>query len=132
MSFKTHRVEDLMHVKSAKAQSSSKAWFGTGCELGCRPRHLPVVQNSKLIRVAAVAEWYRYRTVACFVTGLAQGHRYHRINDTETQAVGAPKRGDPARSKPPTNLTHSAQEHPPATMKQSAGLERQHHWSEAQ
>ncbi|GFV35306.1 uncharacterized protein TNCV_3203381 [Trichonephila clavipes] len=32
----------------------------------CRPRHLTVVQNDV---VAAVAEWYRYRTVACFVTG---------------------------------------------------------------
>ncbi|GFS79113.1 uncharacterized protein TNCV_4408371 [Trichonephila clavipes] len=29
----------------------------------------PLVVHVQLTRVAAVAEWYRYRTVACFVTG---------------------------------------------------------------
>ncbi|GFV55138.1 uncharacterized protein TNCV_2623591 [Trichonephila clavipes] len=29
----------------------------------------PLLFNSQASLVAAVAEWYRYRTVACFVTG---------------------------------------------------------------
>ncbi|GFS52503.1 uncharacterized protein TNCV_4851611 [Trichonephila clavipes] len=32
-------------------------------------KYLPSTHGVKLVAVAAVAEWYRYRTVACFVTG---------------------------------------------------------------
>ncbi|GFV58788.1 uncharacterized protein TNCV_3731261 [Trichonephila clavipes] len=42
-----------------------RRWY----QLKCHPRHLTVVRNS---RVAAVAEWYRYRAVACLVTSSSQ------------------------------------------------------------
>ncbi|GFU89247.1 uncharacterized protein TNCV_2549681 [Trichonephila clavipes] len=44
-----------------------------GCQLRCRPPLLTMVRNYEVRcqtpSVAAVAEWYRYRTMACFVTG---------------------------------------------------------------
>ncbi|GFV93560.1 uncharacterized protein TNCV_1988721 [Trichonephila clavipes] len=57
-----------MHVESVESSNILPLmwWLGKGYLFMCRLHHLTMVQNYE---VAAVAEWYRYRTVACFVTG---------------------------------------------------------------
>ncbi|GFW45873.1 hypothetical protein TNCV_4495931 [Trichonephila clavipes] len=51
---KIFRVEGLMHVKSVEAQTSAR-WCGVEdkrgwCQLGCRSRHLLMVQNYEVRR----------------------------------------------------------------------------------
>ncbi|GFS57533.1 uncharacterized protein TNCV_1401951 [Trichonephila clavipes] len=58
------RGRDGMHVKPADAQTSSQRSGVVVRRGGARPW-----QQFQDNGVAAVAEWYRYRTVACFVTG---------------------------------------------------------------
>ncbi|GFW34348.1 uncharacterized protein TNCV_220741 [Trichonephila clavipes] len=57
-----------------KQRKSKKAWIGLVYAVSKRPyarsfREPREACRSSINWVAAVAEWYRYRTVACFVTG---------------------------------------------------------------
>ncbi|GFS69708.1 uncharacterized protein TNCV_4052941 [Trichonephila clavipes] len=76
-SLKTRLAEGATHVKSVEAGTSSR-WCGVevrrrGYQFRCRPR--PLTMNNMFCisspfkkKMAAVVEWYRYRTVACLVT----------------------------------------------------------------
>ncbi|GFV33063.1 uncharacterized protein TNCV_250671 [Trichonephila clavipes] len=64
-----------MHVNSFEAQSTTFGLmekFREGYQLSCCPRHFARVKIYKIglqsCCTAAVAEWYRYRIVACLIT----------------------------------------------------------------
>ncbi|GFV68048.1 uncharacterized protein TNCV_1873301 [Trichonephila clavipes] len=57
-----------MHVKYVKAQTSSHCCGGEVRRGAAQVSYSSLDHDSELQAVAAVAEWYRYRTVACLVT----------------------------------------------------------------